>query len=184
MIHTEIWRPGSNIELDSLFETLRQIQYEDSTHSLHLNYAESVFQECEALSITFDNDNPVCCSSILHKNFWPNKVYRILNRFWKVPQERFGLLNRKSKMLRISNMIKHQLEYSQRVLESELIFISRHEEHWQQFLIDSIKINTEYRWQKDQNYHYQTCLTPDDNSCWQRIIFYGNSNLLNQWNRK
>ena len=184
MIHTEIWRPGANVELDSLFENLRKSQYEDVTHLLHSNYSESVFNESQALSITFDNDTPVCCSSILHKPFWPDNVYRILNRFWKVPRERFGLLNRKSKMLRISNMIKSQLEYSTNVLNSELIFISRHEENWQQFLIDSIQANVEYTWHKDQTQYYQTCLTPEDDSCWQRIIYYGNANLLSQWNRK
>ena len=92
MIHTEIWRPGSNVELDSLFENLRKSQYEDVTHLLHLNYSESVFNESQALSITFDNDTPVCCSSILHKTFWPNNVYRILNRFWKSFKRRISSL--------------------------------------------------------------------------------------------
>jgi hypothetical protein len=184
MIITRVWYPGQDTELDNLFEVLRTRQFEDSTHPLHLNYSKDSFQDCSALSITFDNDKPICCGSILRKPFWPKDTYRILNRFWKVADERFELLNNSNKMLRISDFVKTQLEYSRDFLNSKLIFISRQEENWQHFFIDTIKNNTGYVWQADVKHYYQTCLTPNDDSCWQKIIFYGDSSLLESWDRQ
>lgn len=184
MIRTEIWKQGSSPSLDVLFEQLRIQQFSDTTHPLHSNYNLFNFQEALVLSITFDNDIPVCCSSILNRNCWPKNTYRILNRFWKVKSERFILLNTGNKMLRISHAIKSQLEFCQNNLDAELIFISRYENNWQKFMLDCIKNNTNYVWNKDVNYRYQTCDNAEDDTCWQSIIYYGNTEILKNWTRK
>jgi len=184
MIKTITWVPGTRDNLDSLFEELRQEQFSDSDHSLHENYTKDAFLECAALTITFDNDIPICCSGILHRTVWPEQSFRILNRFWKTKKERFVSLNTHNKMHRISDSIKHQLEYAEKNLGAKLIFISRHQENWQQFMLDVIENNTGYKWEADLQNLYQTCDNAQDDTCWQKIIYYGDSKLLDRWNKK
>lgn len=184
MIKTEIWKPRTRPKLDQLFEELRQEQYSDSSHSLHSNYTKEAFQECSALTITFDKEVPICCSGILQRNCWPENTFRILNRLWKPKKERHVLLNMHSRMLRLTDSIKHQIEYAEKKLGSKLVFISRHQDYWQQFMLDVIKNNTGYQWNLDLENSYQTCEEAKDESCWQKIIYYGDSSLLDNWNKK
>ena len=183
MIRTEIWKGGSNTVLDSLFHELREQNYLDRSHPLYQNYTDRNFTFCERLSITFDNDKPVCCSSIMKRSCWPQGAYRILNRFWKVASERIDMLNTDTKMLRVTDNIKAQQEYAIKHLNAKLVFISRQEDNWQEFLIKSIKKNTGYDWCLDKSNLYQTFEVVDD-SCWQRIIYFGDKNLLTSWNKK
>jgi hypothetical protein len=184
MINTITWVPGTRENLDSLFEELRQEQNSDTDHSLHQNYIKEAFQECSALTITFDNNIPICCSGILQRAVWPNNSFRILNRFWKTKKERFVSLNTHNKMIRISDSIKHQLEYAEKNLEAKLVFISRHQDNWQEFMLDVIRNNTGYVWNADLHNLYQTCDNAEDITCWQKIIYYGDSKLLDNWNKK
>ena len=184
MIKTETWKPRTRPKLDKLFDELRQEQYSDTSHPLYANYTKDAFLECAALTITFDNDTPICCSGILQRKCWPEHTYRILNRFWKTQKERFVALNTHNKMLRISDSIKHQLEYAEKNLGAKLVFISRHQDNWQEFMLDVIKNNTGYQWSFDSKNLYQTCNDPTDDTCWQRLIYYGDSSLLDHWNKK
>jgi hypothetical protein len=184
MIKTETWKPRTRPKLDKLFDELRQEQHSDTSHPLYQNYTKEAFHQCAALTITFDNDVPICCSGILHRSCWPNNAYRILNRFWKTKKERFVSLNTHNRMLRIADSIKNQLEYAEKHLGAELVFISRHQDNWQKFMLDVIKNNTGYHWHLDLENLYQSCDDAQDETCWQKIIYYGDSNLLTHWNKK
>jgi hypothetical protein len=182
MIKTEIWKPRTRPKLDKIFDDLRQKQYADTAHPLYANYTKDSFNECERISITFDDDIPICCASIIKRTCWPDGVYRILNRFWKVNEERLNLLNTSTRMQRVSDCIKSQQEYCFKHFKAELVFISRQEDNWQKFLIHSIKNNTGYTWNFDE-FKYQTCNDENEN-CWQKIIYFGNDSLLESWNKK
>ena len=51
-MYTEIWIPGTDTELDKLFERLRIQQHSDISHPLYKNYSSQAFESCAALSIT------------------------------------------------------------------------------------------------------------------------------------
>lgn len=183
MIETKTWLYGSNSYLDDLFEELREKQFNNTTDSLHENYIMEAFRECLALTITFDDLTPVCCSGILSRSCWPQGCYRILNRFWKVSNERFVSLNTSNRMLRIADSIKNQQQFAFDNLNAKLVFISRHTDRWQELILDAIKNNTGYSWNLDKDNFYQTCVIPKYQDCWQKIIYYGNNQLLEEWNK-
>jgi hypothetical protein len=53
----------------------------------------------------------------------------------------------------------------------------------QQFAIKSFREIVGIEFQSD-NYSYCTCETPNDESCWQKIIYQGDSSLLETWKRR
>ena len=53
-----------------------------------------------------------------------------------------------------------------------------------EFMLDVIKNNTGYHWHLDLENLYQSCDDAQDETCWQKIIYYGDSNLLTHWNKK
>jgi hypothetical protein len=178
-MHTKIWRPGTDLELDQLFEYLRQAQYQDQLHPLWKNYSQLAFNECISLSIVFDDDhNPTHCSSMLNRDCWPKKVYRVLNRMWKIdriPVTRFVSPN-------ICLMIKDQEEWLKNNTDCELIFVSRQYDNWRKMLIRDFNLYSNLEFKTDAN-KYQTC-NDDVDSCWQHIIYHGNDELLEHWNHK
>lgn len=177
----ETWIPGSNQELDKLFDHLRQKRYENRDHPLWKNYSESAFSNCVILSIAFDNnDNPEFCGSALTRSCWPATAYRIVNRVWKINPEH-GLVNQ----LKPSGglMMHSQINWLKENTDCNLIFISREGPSWQKFTIDQCKKNFNLEFKTD-SYKYCTCLTPNDESCWQHIIYQGEESVLVNWNRK
>jgi hypothetical protein len=182
-MYTKIWIPGTDIELDRLFEELRQNQHNDVTHPLYNNYSAKAFEECSALSITFDNDQPIVVGSILTRSCWPKNAYRIVNRFWKVHEHRLPHLDRNHGMTVFSKTVEAHVNYTKQHLNAEIIFISRQYNNWQKFVVKQIKLHTGLEFEYD-SYKYLTCSNLDDCSCWQPIMYLGNTKLLNQWSRK
>lgn len=183
MIYAKTWRPGRNDELDKLFDTLRDNVYQDQTHELWQNYSKDRFKHCVALTISFDNDIPLFCSSIANKtpwHHWPDGVYRIMNRYWRVGKNH-NFLKRISKGSGV--MAQSQLNWLKENTDYELAFISRQTDNWQEFMINSFKNDFDIDFKMD-NYIYCTCETPNDDSCWQKIIYTGNPDVLETWKRR
>jgi len=180
-MHCETWVQGTNPELDLLFHTLRMKQFNDKSHPLWVNYDEFPFKEAIALSIAFDDaNNPEFCSSILSRSCWPSQAYRILNRLWKITPTT-GPLRELQPLGGI--MLHSQIAWLKSNTDCKLIFISREGMTWQKFVIDQYqtKFNLEFKYDKHK---YKTCETPNDDSCWQPIIYQGDSTLLDEWERK
>lgn len=176
------WRPGSDSLYDPLFEHLRELNYRKKDHPLWQNYnQEHFYNECLALTIAFNQHNiPVLCGSILNRDCWPPNVYRIINRLWSVWQGEGPIRNL---MPEGEHLLRSQIEWLQENTDVELIFISREAPNWQQWTVDQYKNNYNLEFDYD-HYRYQVCATPNDDSCFQRIIYQGNENLLKQWARK
>jgi hypothetical protein len=178
-MYTKTWQLGTDENLDQLFESLRKIQYEDHTHPLWKNYNAQAFRECEVVSINFVDDRPFFCSGILKRTCWPDNTYRILNRLWK-PAPRANSITRLSPGL--GSMIHSQLNWLKENTDFKLAFISRETDHWQKFFLDNFKNYFDLEFKMD-DYKYLTCENPQDASCWQKIVYYGDETVLNFWKR-
>lgn len=178
-MYTKTWKFGTDQELDQLFESLREKQHQDHSHPLWRNYYPTAFYECEAVSINFVNNQPFFCSSILKRDCWPENTYRILNRLWK-PAVRPLIISRLSPGL--GSMLHSQLEWLRDNTDFKLAFVSRETDRWQKFFIENFENYFNLKFKMD-NYKYLTCSNPNDKSCWQKIIYYGDDNILTQWTR-
>jgi len=180
-MYCKTWAQGTNVELDSLFETLRIKQFNDHSHPLWANYNEHPFTEASALSIAFDdNDSPEFCSSIQTRTCWPPQAYRILTRLWKItPTD--GPLRGLQPLGGI--MLHSQIDWLKANTDCKLIFISREGNSWQKFVIDQYKNKFDLEFKFD-SHSYKTCETPKDDSCWQPIIYQGDETLLTEWERR
>jgi hypothetical protein len=178
---TITWAPGSNPEMDKLFDTLREIQFNDHTHRYWKNYDVDSFKYVVALTIYFDeNDLPESCSSISNRDCWPKNAYRILNRTWKAN-------NKKPILKQISNcmgeMVLSQIAWLKTNTNYELYFLSRQTNHWEKWAIANFKKQFDIDFNLS-NYKYLTCPNECDDTCWQSIVYNGNIQLLEQWKRK
>jgi len=176
------WIPNSDKDLDHLFNELRKIQHNNTNHPLWQNYnKEHFYSECSALSISFDeHDVPIFCSSILKRACWPNQVYRIINRLWKVSPISEPLKNSHPAL---GPMLYSQLDWLEKNTNCELVFISRETPNWQRWTIKQLAKNYNLHFGVD-DYKYLTCSNSTDDSCWQHIIYQGNIKLLTHWQKK
>jgi hypothetical protein len=179
-MRTATWVLGTNSELDQLFESLREEQYNNRSHALWKNYSADAFAECDAVSINFVNNEPFFCSGIQKRNCWPANTYRILTRLWK-PAPRLPILKRISPGL--GSMIHNQLAWLKDNANCKLAFISRETDNWQEFTLENFRTHFDLDFKMD-HYKYLTCSNECDDSCWQKIIYSGNAELLNEWKRK
>ena len=182
-MHVKIWIQGTDPTLDSLFEELRVQQHSDISHPLYKNYSAKAFEECSALSITFDNDQPIVVGSILTRSCWPKNAYRIVNRFWKVHEHRLPHLDRNHGMTVFSKTVEAHVNYAEQQLNAEMVFISRQYNNWQAFTkkILTEKVGIEFKY---NDHKYLTCGNEQDDTCWQKILYRGNEDLLTDWKNK
>lgn len=176
------WLPGTNSELDSLFDRLRLDQYKNRSHRLWYNYDRSIITSSVALTICFNKEgNPELCSGITERTCWPKGAYRILNRLWKV--EYLRLSGRPVKMSASFGLSANsQINWLKENTDCKLYFMSRETQNWQNFAIRSMKdygINV-----VTDQYLYLTCPDDKDKTCWQSIIYNGDETLLELWQRK
>ena len=180
-MHTDIWIPGTLQSLDDLFEELRAQQFENQDDHLWYNYSASSFLDCAALCITFDQrNNPKFCSSILIRDCWPPKTYRILNRMWKAGPRTYSLYDGPG-----PEFVDHIVEQTRWIREykkAELVFMSRKNKNWQSLVLKSLE-PTGLPFKIDE-YKYLTCNNFDDEDCWQHIMYLGDESKLDQWSRK
>lgn len=182
-MYTKIWIPGTDGELDDLFDMHRQTHYNDESHRLHNNYSREAFAEVSALSITFENDEPSMFGSILQRSCWPDKAYRICNRTWKSKEQRLvtGSMHGPSPVF--SEMITAHVDYVKLNFNWDLLFISRQTDNWQRVAKTTFKrrLNLEFEY---DNYKYLTCENECDDTCWQNILYMGDDSVLSTWKRK
>jgi hypothetical protein len=179
-MRVETWKPGTNEELDKLFEKLRMRHYMDKTHRLWKNYSKDAFKDVAALTIYFDEEGiPEVCSSTIQRDCWPEGAYRIHNRVWKANNKK-TFLRKVSPSMGLS--ANSQIEWLYNNTNCRLYFISRQTEKWGEWMIEHFKeYNIHF---KTDNYMYLTCPNERDDTCWQRIIYSGDTSLLEQWKRK
>ena len=177
------WKLGSEPAYDNLFEHLREHQYRDHEHPLWKNYGRAHFwEECAAVTIAFDSENvPVLGGSILKRTCWPADTYRIINRLWIVDKKPTGHI--KNLMPEGEYLLRSQINWLNENTTCKLLFISRESEHWQKWTIKQYSNNYGLEFNLD-SHQYQVCDNPTDASCWQRIIYQGDKELLDKWNRR
>lgn len=180
MIHAKTWIPGTDRNLDNLFEELRNNFYCSQHHPLWYNYNKDHFQTCSALTISFDNHTPIFCSSILERKIWPDGVFRIMNRYWRVGNDHTLL---KTISPGSGEMTMSQIAWVKSQPKFQLAFISRQYDFWQEFIAKEYRQRYNIEFEID-NYKYLTCENMNDDTCWQRIIYQGNADILSQWNKK
>lgn len=176
---TITWAPFTNQEMDKLFDELREIQYKDKTHRLWANYNKDFLNYCVALTMCFENDQPIACSSISIRDCWPKNCYRILNRTWK-PYERLKFPRKLS--MSIVESAKNQISWLKANTNMKIVFISRQTTNWDDWLMSNLNSHN-LNFTKDRHL-YLTCPNTNDDSCWQKIIYQGDEKILLNWNRK
>ena len=177
------WKPGTDILWDPLFDHLRELHYQDHSHPLWKNYNRPhFFDECTAITIAFDGTGrPVICSSILKRDCWPDNTYRILNRLWSIFRTDDPI-----KKLHPSGscILRSQIDWlNENTPKCDLVFISREAKYWQNWTVNQYRDNYDLNFEFD-DYQYLVCNNPSDDSCWQRIIYQGDKQLLDQWSRR
>jgi hypothetical protein len=175
------WAPGTDLKMDQLFDQLREQQYNDRSHRLWKNYSKDSFDFAVALTIYFnDNNEPEMCSSIASRDCWPVNAYRILNRLWKHSNKiKFPRVMSPS----FAESAKSQIEWLEHNTNCELYFISRQTDNWEEWVIKNFQEVYGVGFKTD-NYKYLTCPNECDDTCWQKIIYNGNEQLLAQWKQK
>ena len=178
---TITWSPGTNPELDRLFDSLRDEQYQDRSHRLWKNYSKDSFEFAVALTICFnDSGVPEMCSSIASRDCWPDRAYRILNRLWKHSNKiKFPRVMSPS----FAESAKSQIEWLANNTDCELYFISRQTDNWEEWVIRNFKEVYNVSFETDK-YKYLTCPNECDETCWQNIIYHGDASVLDRWKRQ
>ena len=177
------WVPGTNKDLDTLYNNLREEQYQDRSHRLYNNYSSESFNHAGivAYTICFDDNNyPEMCSSISNRNCWPANAFRILNRLWKHSNKiNFPRVMSPS----FAETAKSQISWLEQNADCDLYFVSRQTDNWEDWVIKNFSKVYGVQFNKDPH-KYLTCPNECDDTCWQKIIYNGDSTVLEQWKRK
>jgi hypothetical protein len=167
--------------LDSIYENLRSKHYANTSHRLYNNYGPEHVAELSAKSIYWGLDGqPKIVCSILARSCWPADTYRILNRLWKPEinsDDAFSI--DKGFALLIQDQINWCKEN-----DAQAVFMSRQTPgRWQEWAAGILNKMTGISFHLP-NERFLTCSNEDDESCWQRIIFTGDVELLNNWKNR
>lgn len=180
-METKTWTPGSNPVLDSLFDELRERQYQNRTHHLWKNYSKQSFENVAALTICYDTRGiPELCSSILERPCWPKGAFRILNRLWKNSNK---IPYPKVMSASFAESVRSQISWLKENTDCNLYFISRQSDNWEDWVIKNFSQSYNLEFYKTP-YKYLTCPNECDDTCWQKIIYNGDNLILEQWQRK
>lgn len=182
-MYTVTWRPGTNQYLDSLFDHLREIQYNDTSHRLWENYSKESFSYAGIIAYTIcfnDDDTPEMCSSISQRDCWPLGAYRILNRTWKHSNKKQMM---KEISLAMGETTLSQIQWLKENADYQLLFISRQTDNWMKWVSKNFKkqFNLDFTIATNK---YLTCPNECDDSCWQHIIYQGSVDVLSSWKHK
>jgi hypothetical protein len=182
-MHTVTWRPGTNSELDHLFENLREEQYTDRSHRLWKNYSKLSFKNSGIVAHTIcfnEDDIPEMCSTVASRDCWPVGAYRILNRLWKHSNK---ITYPRVMSPSFGQSAQSQINWLQENTDCKLYFISRQTENWQEWVMRNFKDVYKLNFKMD-NYKYLTCPNECDDTCWQNIVYAGDEQLLAQWKKQ
>jgi len=178
---TITWVPGTDKELDQLYDDLRDRQYRDRSHRLWKNYSKESFEDVTAITICWDDQGiPEMCSSIINRSCWPNDAYRILNRTWKVKnkQQYMKVISEAMGAVTLS-----QIAWLKDNRKDKFYFISRQTDNWMTWVSNKFKSQFDLDFKIAKN-KYLTCSNERDETCWQHIIYTGDKSLLNSWKSK
>jgi hypothetical protein len=182
-MRVETWTKGSVPKLDLLFDQLREQQYQDRSHRLWQNYSKTSFEHAGIIACTIyfdDDDLPEMCSSISSRDCWPNDAYRILNRTWKHSNKVVHSVKISKAM--VSN-VRSQIEWLEKFTDYKLYFISRQTDNWMEWVAGKFKSQYDLDFTIAPN-KYLTCPNECDETCWQRVIYTGDEQLLDNWKSK
>jgi len=174
------WKPGTDSDLDSLFDSLREVQYQDKSHRLSENYSKDFYKFTKAFTIVYDDKgNPEMCSSISSRDCWPRGVYRILSRLWKVNHLRkSGAPGTMSQSFGLT--ATSQIEWLNNNTKYKLAFISRETSNWEKWVSRQFQEGYNINF-KIPTGKFLTCPNECDDTCWQKIIYIGSDNVLKKW---
>jgi hypothetical protein len=172
------WRSGENIELDELYDRLREL-HSSRVHKLRQNYSHHHTQEVCAKSIYWgDTGEPEVVASILQRSCWPERTYRVMNRLWKPEMltnpvfgisPGFGLL------------LDSQIAWCNQEC-AQSIFMSRQGSgSWRRWLVSRLDAAKGFSSPPGQ---YLTCDDVDNPHCWQQIMHSGNPAQLDNWRKQ
>lgn len=179
-MRTYTWVPGSDSNLDSIFEEAREEHYHTIEHRLKENYSKNSFDYAGIVANTIsfnENGDPEICSTISTRTCWPHGAYRILNRTWKHR-------NKKPIMLEISQAMGQatlsQVTWLNNNVDCKLYFISRQTNNWMKWVQRNFKKQFDLDFKIGTN-KYLTCPDECNDACWQHILYNGNSKILKSW---
>ncbi len=175
------WIPNQNIEYDNIFDKLREQQYQDKSHRYWSNYNKDHFSDTILHSMYFNDNNEIeLCSTISTRSCWPENVYRILNRTWKVTNRK-TILRQVSKSMGETTI--NQIQWLKDNTNCKLYFVSRQTDNWVDWVINSFKNDYGIEFLSTKN-KYLTCPNECDDTCWQHIIYNGDTSILENWKNK
>ena len=75
-----------------------------------------------------------------------------------------------------------QIDWLKKNTNYQLYFISRETANWEQWVARQFLNNHDLFFEIGEH-QYLTCPNENDQSCWQRIIYNGNKEILNSWKK-
>jgi len=164
--------------LDGIYEELRKLHYLNVGHRLYKNYSLDHVNEVSAKTIYWGHSGePEIVCSILQRPCWPNNTYRILNRLWKpkiLTNPIFDINEGFAKVL------EDQINWCE-LRKADGVFMSRQGDgKWQKWAAKKLTVMTGLEFYLPDE-KFLTCNNEDDESCWQKIIYYGDANNIQDW---
>lgn len=177
MIYDSVSTWTKDPELDAIYESLRK-KHLLKNYRLKNNYKIQHVYEVSAKSIYWDkNGQPKIVCSILSRSCWPKGVYRILNRLWKTENEDTNIftINYGFGML-----IENQIQWCKDVGYNGVFMSREGSGNWQKWSCNILNkmLNLNF---EAPNKKYLTCDNEQNKSCWQRILYLGDSQSLKEW---
>lgn len=164
--------------LDAIYEDLRKKHYLKAGHRLYKNYSLNHVNEVSAKTIYWGHSGePEIICSILTRSCWPENTYRILNRLWK-PNILSGPIFDISEGF--AKILEDQINWCE-LRNAKGMFMSREGDgRWQHWVSEKLGKMTNLNFYIP-NERFLTCKDEEADSCWQKIVYYGDKNTLNNW---
>ena len=171
----------SDTALDAIYEDLRKKHYIKAGHRLYKNYSPEHVQEVSAKSIYWGHSGePEIVASILSRPCWPENTYRILNRLWKPKLMSNPIFEINEGF---TKLIEDQINWCELRGASGMFMSRQGDTSWQHWVVSKLSAQTDLEFYIPEE-KFLTCSNEDDESCWQRIIYHGNTDTMSTWKNK
>jgi len=167
--------------LDQIYNDLRKKHYLKSGHRLFKNYSEYHIREVSAKSIYWGHSGrPEIVASILQRPCWPDETYRILNRLWKPDMHTNPVFEINEGF---TKLIEDQINWC-KLRGAKGMFMSREgDSNWQQWVVSKLSNQTDIEFYIPDE-KFLTCNNEEDESCWQKILYHGDTDQTLTWKNK
>lgn len=164
--------------LDEIYEDLRKKHYLKIGHRLYKNYGPDHINQVSAKTIYWGHSGePEIVCSILQRPCWPDNTFRILNRLWK-PNILSGPIFEISEGF--AKILEDQISWCE-LRKATGMFMSREGDgKWQKWAGEKLSKMTGLNFYMPYD-KFLTCNNESDDSCWQRIIYYGDMGNIKTW---